>query len=313
MENEFLIFILVLVAVSLCMLGLYFSAQYYRKRKDFGKRLEEIERITPDEEFEKKTDDSGKRRFFDFIGSLGKALEPKKEENISELRRMFFKAGYRKESARTLFFGLKILLALSLFGVVYTGKLFFWREIPPGNFIYILFFFTLTGFYLPNLWIKLRIAKRKEGIQHGLPDALDLMVVCVEAGVGLDAAINKVAEEIRKAHGVLAEELRLVNLEIRAGKQRQEALKNLVWRTDSDDLSSLITLLIQTERFGTSIAQALRVHSDAMRIMRYQRAEEMAQKLPIKLIFPVALFILPMFFIVSLGPAMFTIMKHFSK
>ena len=310
MENEFLIFIFVFAAVSFFILGLYFYVQHYRERKGFSQRLEQIERVIPDEEIEKKNDDPGNRRFFDFVGSMGKFLEPRKEENISEMRRMFFKAGYRKESARTLFFGLKILLALSLFGAVSVGKLLFSAAIPPGNFIYILFFFTLIGFYLPNLWIKLRIAKRREEIQHGLPDALDLMVVCVEAGVGLDAAINKVAEEIKKAHSVLAEELRLVNLEIRAGKQRQEALKNLVWRTDSDDLSSLITLLIQTEKFGTSIAQALRVHSDAMRTRRYQRAEEIAQKLPVKLLFPLALFILPMFLLVTLGPAMFIFIKY---
>jgi tight adherence protein C len=137
------------------------------------------------------------------------------------------------------------------------------------------------------------------------------MVVCVEAGTGLDAALNRTAEEMKKTNGVLADELSLVNLEIRAGKPKQEALKNLAWRTDLEDLSNLTTLLIQTERFGTSIAQALRVHSDFMRTKRFQRAEEMAQKMPIKLLFPLALFILPMFFMVTLGPAFFIFIKYF--
>ena len=181
----------------------------------------------------------------------------------------------------------------------------------PSAFTYITIILAVVGFYLPNLWIKLRIAGRKEKIQRGLPDALDLMVVCVEAGTGLDAALNRTAEEMKKTNSVLAEELGLVILEIRAGKPRQEALKNLAWRTDLEDLSNLTTLLIQTEKFGTSIAQALRVHSDFMRTKRFQRAEELAQKMPIKLIFPLALFILPMFFLVVLGPAMFHYLKIF--
>jgi tight adherence protein C len=159
----------------------------------------------------------------------------------------------------------------------------------------------------------LRISSRKDKIQRGLPDALDLMVVCVEAGTGLDAALNRTAEEMKKTNSVLAEELGLVNLEIRAGKTRQDALKNLAWRTDLEDISNLTTLLIQTERFGTSIAQALRVHSDFMRTKRFQRAEELAQKMPIKLLFPLVLFILPMFFLITLGPAMSIFFKYFGS
>ena len=169
---------------------------------------------------------------------------------------------------------------------------------------------ALVGFYLPNLWVKLRISSRKEKIQRGLPDALDLMVVCVEAGTGLDAALNRTAEEMKKTHSVLAEELSLVNMEIRAGKPRQDALKNLAWRTDLEDVSNLTTLLIQTEKFGTSIAQALRVHSDFMRTKRFQRAEEFAQKMPVKLLFPLALFILPMFLLITLGPVIVIFSKY---
>jgi tight adherence protein C len=310
MDNEIVIFVLLLGAIFLFILGIYLYARSAREKKEFKERLGRIGEIAPDEAVSEQKEDSGKRRFLYLIGSLGKFLHPKKAESISEIRRMFFKAGYRKEGAAPLFFGLKVFLALLLFAGATMAKVVFWPDVPSSRFTYILFTSIFAGFYLPNLWIKLRIARRKEQIQHGIPDALDLMVVCVEAGVGLDAAINKVSDEIKTAHPELADELRLVNLEIRAGKQRQEALKNLVWRTDSDDLSSLVTLLIQTEKFGTSVAQALRVHSDGMRTRRYQRAEEIAQKLPIKLIFPLALFILPMFLLIVLGPAVFIFQKY---
>jgi tight adherence protein C len=314
MENGILVFLLLLATVSLFILGIYLYVQNYRERREFSKRLGQIEAIIPDEQSGKEGRGTPREnRFLRFVGTLGKFVAPKKEENISAMTRMFYKAGYRKGNAPALFFGLKVLLAILFFGAISMGKLSFWPAIPSGQFTFLLFFFTFLGFYLPNFWIKLQISKRREKIQQALPNALDLMVVCVEAGVGLDAAINKVAEEIKKTYGMLADELNLVNLEIRAGKKREEALRNLVWRTDLDDLSSLVTLLIQTEKFGTSIAQALRVHADGMRTRRYQRAEEIAQKLPIKLIFPVALFILPMFLLVTLGPAIFAFMKVFGK
>ena len=311
MEYGFLIFGLIFVAVYLFMFGLYLSAQGYTEKREFKKRLGGIEgdieqtniTETPPEE----------SRFLHFLGTLGRFLAPKKEGNISEMRRLFIRAGYRSPKALPLFFGLKVLLALSLFGATFVGKLFFWQRISPANFTYISIILAIVGFYLPNLWIKFRISSRKEKIQRGLPDALDLMVVCVEAGSGLDSALNRTAEEMKKANSVLAEELGLVNLEIRAGKPRQEALKNLALRTDLEDLSNLTTLLIQTERFGTSIAQALRVHADFMRTRRFQRAEELAQKMPIKLIFPLALFILPMFFLMTLGPAIAVFFKYFAK
>jgi tight adherence protein C len=314
MENAFLIFVLILISVSLLMFGLYLSAQSYKGKRDFKKRLEGIEdKIIIEEAFEKEGVSSGKGHFLSFLGSLGKFLHPKDEGNISEMRRLFIKAGYRSGKALPLFFGLKVLLGLLLFGATLLGKLFFWEKMSPASFTYLSIILAIAGFYLPNLWIKLRISSRKDKIQRGLPDALDLMVVCVEAGTGLDAALNRTAEEMKKTNSVLAEELGLVNLEIRAGKTRQDALKNLAWRTDLEDISNLTTLLIQTERFGTSIAQALRVHSDFMRTKRFQRAEELAQKMPIKLLFPLVLFILPMFFLITLGPAMSIFFKYFGS
>jgi tight adherence protein C len=144
---------------------------------------------------------------------------------------------------------------------------------------------------------------------EGFPDALDLMVVCVEAGMGLDAAINRVGEEMKLRNAVVSEEFRLMGLELRAGKLRRDALRNLGIRTGLDDVKSLMTLLIQTDKFGTSVAQALRVHSDSMRTKRYQKAEEIAAKLPVKLVFPLILFIFPSLFVVIIGPAVIRIFR----
>jgi tight adherence protein C len=173
---------------------------------------------------------------------------------------------------------------------------------------------ALVGFYIPSLWLRIKIAQRKDEIVRGFPDALDLMVVCAEAGMGLDAAINRVGEEMRLRCAPVSDELKLLSLELRAGKQRRDALRNLTMRTDSEDINSFVTLLIQTDKFGTSIAQALRVQSDSMRTKRSQKVEELAAKLPVKLLFPTILFIFPSLFLVLMGPALiraFRIWKGF--
>ena len=168
------------------------------------------------------------------------------------------------------------LFTFSLFFAAPTHKIYRPR-LRPGSilklqFILFSFIMAIMGFYLPNLWLKWRIGKRKEKILKGFPDALDLMVVCLEVGTGLDAAISRVGEEMKLSNKVLSEEFKLLSLELRAGKHRRDALKNLALRTDLEDVSGLVTLLIQTDKFGTSVAQALRVHSDSMRIKRYQRS-----------------------------------------
>ena len=162
---------------------------------------------------------------------------------------------------------------------------------------------ALLGWYLPDIVLHLRIAHRKELLLDGFPDALDLMVVCVESGMGLDAAVTRVGEEIRLSSPVVSEEFRLLSLELRAGKMRQDALRALAMRTGLEEFISLASLLIQTDRFGTSVAQALRVHADSVRVKRALRAEEIAAKLPVKLVLPLVLFIFPSIFVVILGPA----------
>ena len=161
-----------------------------------------------------------------------------------------------------------------------------------------------AGFYLPNLWLSCKVSKRKEHLALGLPDALDLLVVCVEAGMGLDAAIKRVGEEMRLSSREISEEFGQLNLELRAGKSRRDALKDLASRTGLDELNALATLLVQSQKFGANVGQALRIHADSMRGKRSQRAEELAAKLPIKLLFPTVCFIFPSLFLVLMGPAL---------
>ena len=305
---EFFISILVFISIVLFALGVYLYSGYRAEHRELVKRIKQIdEGMRPEE----KTGffDTFKNHWGSFIGSLGVFLKPKKEEELSHLRKTFLKAGYRKENTTVIFFGIKALLAILFFVAFFFLKLYVFKTMKPFHFIFFSILSLMIGLYLPNLWLKLKISSRKEKIQQGLPDALDLMVVCVEAGTGLDAAINRVGEEMKLTNKVLSEEFRFLNLELRAGKQRHDALRNLALRTDLEDVSSLVTLLIQTERFGTSIAQALRVHSDSMRTKRYQRAEEIAQKMPVKLIFPLVLFIFPALLVVILGPAIINIFR----
>jgi tight adherence protein C len=165
------------------------------------------------------------------------------------------------------------------------------------------------GYFVPNFYLGLRISRRQKQMQKALPDALDLLVVCVEAGLGLNQALMRVAEEIERVSPVLSEQVALVNLEIRAGTPRDDAFRHLGDRTGLQDIKSLMAMLIQTDRFGTSIATALRVHADTLRTKRRQRAEEAAAKTTIKLVFPLVLFIFPALFVVILGPALIQIFE----
>jgi tight adherence protein C len=173
--------------------------------------------------------------------------------------------------------------------------------------------FSVAGSYLPNLWLSLKTSRRKEAILRGFPDALDLLVICVEAGMGLDAAIKRVGEEMRLSNKVLSDEFGLLNLEIRAGKDRKEALRSMADRINLEDVSSFVSLLIQTDRLGTSVSQAVRIQSDSSRTKRSQKLEEMAAKIPVKLLFPTIFCIFPSLFVVILGPAVIRIFKVLVK
>jgi tight adherence protein C len=174
-------------------------------------------------------------------------------------------------------------------------------------------FCALLGFYLPDVWLNRKAEERRQRILRSLPDALDLLVICVEAGMGLDSAISKVAQELEIGNPELSDELHVMNLEQRAGKQRTDALRNLALRTDLEEIRSLTTLMVQTDKFGTSMADALRVYSDSYRTQRYQRAEEAAAKLPVKMVIPLVFCIFPSLFLVILGPAAINIYRVLIK
>lgn len=239
---------------------------------------------------------------------LGQALDPLSRalplsaDSATSTRLMLMQAGYRDAKSITVYNGLRVFGALLGFGICLLSGIGITSPL-------LLLGGPLLGFILPRFLLKRQITKRQHRIRLGLPDALDLTVICVEAGLGLDQALMRVAVDLDHAHPELSEELRLVNLEMRAGKPRTEAMRNLAQRTGVDDVRSLVAVLIQTDRFGTSIAQALRVHSDALRTERRQRAEEMAAKTTIKLVPPLVVFILPSVIIVTLGPAVISLIR----
>lgn len=233
---------------------------------------------------------------------------PVSPEDLMVTRRDLIAAGYRSETAVAVFYGIKVLLTVTL---IVLALLF--RDYITANFVLRLVIVVAAGalgWVGPGFYLEHLIANRHEELRFALPDALDLMTVSVEAGLALDQAIQYVAREIAITHPALGEELGLVTLEMRAGKRRAEALRNLADRTGEPELRKLVAIMVQTDRFGTSIADSLRTHSDFMRVRRRQQAEERANKVGVKLVFPIFFFILPAMLLVSAGPGLLQVFKY---
>lgn len=230
-------------------------------------------------------------------------LLPPSTQEANRTRLWLIQAGYREAKHARIFFGLRATLVIVPLLLVLVSGLA--RHAPMA-----LIAAPALGLILPRFLLKKRIAARAKRIRLSLPDALDLMVICVEAGLGLDQAIQRVAAELKTVHPDLCGELELLGLEMRAGIPRAEALRNLSERCGVDDLRALAAVLIQTDRFGTSVAQALRVHSESLRVERRQRAEEAAAKLSIKMLPVLALFVFPAVMIVVMGPAVIALVRH---
>jgi len=256
------------------------------------RRVEELTLGRGDVEVEEKP------RMQSLVAMLKRVGErvPKSPKEMGNLRLRLVQAGYRREEALTLFFGIRIAFAIGLFFLLSTGV------IVKANLLVALGGLGL-GYILPGMALARMAKKRSHRIRLSLADMLDLLVVSVEAGLGLDQALSRVGTELAFAYPELAEELKLINLELRAGKPRSEALRNLADRTGVDDLSSIVTMLIQTDKFGTSISQSLRVASETLRTKRRQRAEEAAAKTGVKMVFPLVLCIFPSIWVVTIGPA----------
>lgn len=245
-----------------------------------------------------------KARLWDAFASVGKVVSPSAAAS-SRSQLMMIRAGIQRTDAILAISGAKVLLPLALVIIALFTGLYRW------NPIIILALAVLIGYLIPEGWLLWRIHARQRRLRHAIPDGLDLLVICVEAGLGLDHALLRVSEELQLTHPDFTDELQHVNAEMRLGKNRTDALRELARRTGLDEIKSLVAMLVQTERFGTSIAQSLRVYSDDLRLKRRQRAEEAAAKISVKMVPVLVFFIFPALMVVVLGPAVITIMREF--
>ena len=237
----------------------------------------------------------------DFIKKLT-TIVPRSPKDVTRLRKKFMQAGYQTLTPVAVYSVFQIVMPI-VFAII---PLFF---SSLRSSWYIIAISALIGYLLPGFWLSRKIKARQKVIRNGLPDALDLMIVCLEAGSAMDQAIMKVGEELAHAYPALSEEFKLLITETRAGKPRLEAFRNLAARTGVDDVKSLVAMLVQTDRFGTSVSQALRTHAEVSRTKRRQRAEETAAKIGVKLVFPLVFLLFPAFFVVTLGPAIIQFMR----
>lgn len=278
------------------------------RSRAIGRRLDELESgASQHYALQRRRRQAKRERLESILEAFGERVASKKID-WSEIQRLLVQAGYRRPSAVSIYVALRFTAVAAFAAAGLTGATFLGAK--PAVIVMASAGAALGGWIVPRYWVKRRTRKRQTEIQKALADALDLLVVCVEAGLGLNQALVRVSEEIEHVSRTMAGELMLTNLEIRAGTPRDEALRNLGDRTGVGDLKALTAMLIQTDRFGTSIATALRVHSDTLRTKRRQRAEEAAAKTTIKLVFPLVLFIFPAMFVVILGPAILHILAQ---
>lgn len=245
--------------------------------------------------------------FRELLQKMGNFL-PANPKDVTVMQRRMVRAGIRGEHALKVLYGAKIAFGVLL--PLVTISLVAGSVTDPTNKFMAVLAAAMAGFFGPNEYVKLRSKKRQKQVARGLPNALDLMVICVESGLGLDQAILQVAKELEHAHPEISEEFAFVNLELKAGKRRVDALRNLGDRTAVDGLKKLVAVLIQADRFGTGIAQSLRGHADYMRVQARQVAEEKAAKLGVKLVFPIFFCILPSLFVVTVGPVAMKIIRE---
>lgn len=269
-----------------------------------GARLSQLLSESPVAQ-ERSFRDRQRQKARDTLAAIGHLL-PGATAAQSGTRLVLMRAGYRSPNALLALRGAKILVPVTLAILVYVTGIY-----DSNPFLFFALALVL-GYMLPEMWLVWRVRARQDRLRLSLPDGLDLLVICVEAGLGLDQSLMRVADELRIAHPELSEEFHLVNLEMRVGKTRLEAMRELVRRTGLEDIKSLVSMLIQTERFGTSVAQSLRVHSDDLRTKRRQRAEELAAKTTVKMVPALVFFIFPALMVVILGPALLTLMKQLS-
>jgi|LGVF01.1.fsa_nt_gb tight adherence protein C len=303
--NYFGLLLLVFCAVALAVYGIYFI---FLKPNPTEERLERlVPHSNPSSQGKPKLLDSHESGFITRVTQpINELIAPHSGDISKRSRLRLIQAGYRSKNTYQYYFAVKVVLALLLPAIYLAATPFHTITLVR---ILILLLLLVVGFGLPDSILGLSIRSRQKRITKALPDALDLMVICVEAGLGLDMTFKRIGDEIRPICSDLSDEFALTNLEVRAGKTRSDCFKNMSLRTGVPEVNNLMTVLVQTNRFGTSLAKALRVHSDAMRIKRRQIAEEIAAKSTVKLVFPLVCFIFPAIFVVLVGPGVIRIIK----
>ena len=248
-----------------------------------------------------------------FFEALSRLSLPADGWQNSEIRLRFIRAGFRSNDAPKIYYAVKSLSSIVAPLAVGLSLAFFNPALSLQKIAFFVLLVAAAGYYIPDLFLKIRTSSRSKEMRETLPDLLDLLVICIESGLGLDSALNRVSREIARSSPVLSEEFYLASLEIRAGSGRIPALKNLSLRINLEDMYSLISMLVQADKFGTSLGASLRIQSEVMRVKRMQRAEEIAAKIPVKMLFPLILFIFPSLMAVILGPAFIQIATTFGK
>ncbi|HJP57940.1 MAG TPA: type II secretion system F family protein [Gemmatimonadales bacterium] len=293
----------VLLTVSLVLLA-------PRRPAAVGKRLDELRALGGRDEIERRRREANAERLKNVLAVLGGRVDQTRTDT-SAVRHFLVQAGYTDASAVQIYWAARIITpALLLIAALTVSKTL---HAPPSKALLGILWALGVGWIAPTFIVRSRLKKRQKEVQLAMPDMLDLLVVCVEAGLGLNQALTRVADEIHHVSPVMSEQLTMVNLEMRAGSPRDEALKHLAERTGLPDMKSLVAMLVQTDRFGTSVADALRIQADTLRTKRRQRAEEAAAKTTIKLVFPLVLCIFPAMFVVVLAPSVIAIIRELDK
>lgn len=302
-----------LIVFAVVVLLVIAAGQYGQQRQVRGRVARVVGKDPVSRRAAKKVGAARLTKFDTLIDGISKLSLPEEGWQDSRIRLSFMRAGLHNPNAPRYFYAIKSFLTLILPGLLLIGLGFFGHSMSlAAKFSYVVLC-AAAGYYLPDMFIRQRTASRVQEMQHALPDLIDLLVICTESGLGMDAAINRVARDAVGTSVTLAEEFHLTALEIRAGAGRTAALKNMALRTNLEDLNGFVSMLVQADKFGTSLAESLRIQSDLMRVKRMQRAEEIAAKVPVKMLMPLIFFIFPALLIVLIGPAFLQIGQVFGK
>jgi tight adherence protein C len=302
-----LIWLMAVTIFATIALLTYGLLSYCGTRRTVKERIKGPATITTSLFQKERQENSLKKQFLEWVSSFGK-WGVKDREEASKVRSVLIQAGFRHAKGPAFYFGLRVLGAFFL-PLAFLMATLMQGKIGPQVTLIVAFILSGAGFYLPQYLLRVITRRRQDRIDKALPDVLDLLIVCMEAGLALTATINRVADEIRGISKDFYNELQLTNAELRTGIPREAALKNLGERTGVQNVKSLVALMIQSEKLGASISQSLRTHASFLRVQRGLKAEEMAAKLPVKILFPMIFFIFPAIFIVVLGPAAIQISK----